>query len=117
MHSRFFNDLPISQYRHTCKQMYQDSRRNLLHMHNILFSFLHSHWHLSVFHFCLNLHFLPPNSSLNLNKICFASFFNSFIPLIILNAEIFKLQTTFQAKMVSRWRFFWITNSSDHRKV
>ena len=37
--------------------------------------FLHSHSHLSLFHFCFELHFLPLNFYLHLHEVCFMNFF------------------------------------------
>ena len=45
----------------------------------------HSHWHWSLFHCCLELHFSPSNSHL----YCFVSVFDLYIPSVILNTSRF----------------------------
>ena len=52
--------------------------------------FLPSHQHLFLFYFWSELHFLPSNLYLHLHDICSVKIFDSFIPVIILKACIFK---------------------------
>ena len=56
---------------------------------------LHSHGHLSLFHFWFELHFLLSNLYLHLHDTCFFNVFNSFIHGIVLNTLRFKSSVLF----------------------
>ena len=75
--SSLLNYSSISQsLSHSQAHMLEKSKLNLLHVCGVLlFFFLHSHSHLSLFHFCFELHFLPLNFYLHLHEVCFMNFF------------------------------------------
>ena len=47
--------------------------------HTVCYWFLHSHWHLLLFHFKFELRFLLSNLHLQLHQICLANVFDSFL--------------------------------------
>ena len=72
---------------HFCNFMFQDSK--CIFVAHTMF-FLHSHWHLLLLHFWLELHFLLSNLHSHLHGICFANVLDLFIPVIMLKLCKFK---------------------------
>ena len=72
---------------HFCNYMYQDSKYNLFHIHDV---FLHPHRDLPLFNHWSEFYFISSNLHLHSLDISFANIFYSFFPVIILNTYIFE---------------------------
>ena len=81
-----------------------------------IWCFLHSHWHLSLFHYLFDLQFVSSNLHLHSYEVCILNVFATFIPVIRLKTLRFKLFVLFEkhCKLIRLgWILhFWLLNKN-----